>query len=960
MASYLPNPRPRSRSRSPYRAPPASWPPPGAGPAGRPGSWAEYAPGADAPRGEWDVYERDRSYYDRGQYDYGRRGRSRSPPIDDGNRKRRRSPSPYGADRYEPRPRYADDYDAHTRGGYGYNRSRYPAGRAPQNPYELDYPASLRQYAEWFRYHYPDQAAEEDKADRQAEAEAGDGSRPRNGIRSRWEKYKKEFAASQLQTMFDHHRKSPWFAEKYDPAPEFAYLRARIRKEGWRGRLAAFVQDLASGRFDPALDAYDDEPEPTLIPNDASRNEIDGPDDKPKIEATQDEEMKDVKKEPEPVPAPVKEEKNGPKDEDDGGIAPTDESMKMEEDDHEQDDADKPDGASVNGKGAGSRVIRSDEIAVDAEGNQVMIRTIPPDIGRTKLEKHGNFQAMPGYVYLALGDPLQKRNFYRAGWLKFREDTDMTTVMRELNEKKIDGFKLHVIHNTQPFRNKVRYTPEAASRPERIFADLANVRALAAKLDADYRHHRRLPARPADAGEDWEKSAMEEWASKKEGEGAETEDIKMEGAEGEEEDPLPIESGAEAVEKRVEIVMMDLKEAGKVDEADEKAYELKKNTVALDLYLAYLRNAYHTCYYCAIVTDHLEEFQRKCISHVRRPLTYAMRLDLEREEQKKREKAEKEREEKELADKVKDEQDMEADGQAKDRAEGEEQKEESKKESVKQDKLAEAKDWKRNDERWIEWLDSKVALLLKRDEVDPREYGGKAYEEELSKVAEPHIKQEDEGKFRCKTCTKLFKAVAFVEKHIANKHSELLHALDELPYFNNFALDPHHIQPLAHPPPQSSQQQPAQAYGAPYPPPGDYARGGPGGYYPPPYGGYGGPPPPAYGGYWGGDPYAYPYGAPPFNAPPSGKRLGDRIGGYAPGYGEDLPPAPPGAGLPPKPEHGGAGEERRRGGQRRRTGDLPPPPPPPDAKEDPRAAAGRKLSYHDMDSVAEGDVELQY
>ena len=27
-----------------------------------------------------------------------------------GNRKRRRSPSPYGADRYEPRPRYADDY----------------------------------------------------------------------------------------------------------------------------------------------------------------------------------------------------------------------------------------------------------------------------------------------------------------------------------------------------------------------------------------------------------------------------------------------------------------------------------------------------------------------------------------------------------------------------------------------------------------------------------------------------------------------------------------------------------------------------------------------------------------------------------------------------------------------------------------------------------------------------------
>ena len=187
--------------------------------------------------------------------------------------------------------------------------------------------------------------------------------------------------------MFDHHRKSPWFAEKYDPAPEFAYLRARTRKEGWRGRLSAFVQDLASGRFDPPVDAYDDEPEPTLIPNDASRAEVGGSEDKPKTEAAQDEEMKDVKKESESVP--VKEEKKEIKEEDDGGIAPGDESMKMEEDDHDQDDGDKPDGASVNGKGSGSRAARTDEVSVDAEGNQVMIRTIPPDIGRAKLEKHG-------------------------------------------------------------------------------------------------------------------------------------------------------------------------------------------------------------------------------------------------------------------------------------------------------------------------------------------------------------------------------------------------------------------------------------------------------------------------------------------------------------------------------------------------------------------------------------------
>src|SRR5882762_120667 len=104
----------------------------------------------------------------------------------------------------------------------------------------------------------------------------------------------------------------------------------------------------------------------------------------------------------------------------------------------------------------------------------------------------------------------------------------------------------------------------------------------------------------------------------------------------------------------------------------------------------------------------------------------------------------------------------------------------------------------RLDERWLDWLDSKVALLVNRDGVDPRAYGGKNYDElgfifyrsfdmvlmicysELSKAVEPFMKQEDEGKYRCKTCQKLFKATSYVEKHIANKHPELVKYLDEV------------------------------------------------------------------------------------------------------------------------------------------------------------------------------------
>lgn len=63
------------------------------------------------------------------------------------------------------------------------------------------------------------------------------------------------------------------------------------------------------------------------------------------------------------------------------------------------------------------------------------------------------------------------------------------------------------------------------------------------------------------------------------------------------------------------------------------------------------------------------------------------------------------------------------------------------------EKPAETRDWKRNgaqalrhsfphladprrkDERWLDWLDSKIALLINRDGVDPRDYGGKSYDE---------------------------------------------------------------------------------------------------------------------------------------------------------------------------------------------------------------------------------------
>ncbi|KAG6860310.1 hypothetical protein C0995_012862 [Termitomyces sp. Mi166 len=918
----------RSHSRSPRSRPPYG------------------EPVQDMYRGEYDAYDRDRGWgsYDRSGYDYGRR-RSRSPPSDETGRKRRRSMSPYDRDRYDPRPRYNDDFDAHSR-GYGYpspprrgHSSAYPSGRRPPpDPHTFDYPASLKQYAEWFRYFYPQQAIEEDNADKAAEQEAGDGSKPRNGIKSKWEAYKKDFAATQLQTMFDHHRKSPWFAEKYDPSPEMQNLRMRVRKEGWKGRLDTFLLDLESGKFDPVLN------EPELEPSSPVKETI--------------------------VNGEHITEANGQGEEKSGGV---DDDIQFNVDADEEPGDNDASRADASGKtAADKRSNRGEEISVPPEGNQVMIRTIPPDIGRVKLEEACG--KITGFVYLALGDPLQKRNYYRAGWLRFRDDADMPTVLSELSEKKIEGFKLHVSHNQRPFINRVRYAPEVASKPDRLRKDLASAKALAAVLEQHATTLRQFKPSSAAQGDDE--------ANKADGD----EDSKMAAfdAEDVEEEQEPKESGSDAVERRIEKLMADMRDLGLVDDSDEKAYEDKKVVISLDLYIVYLRAAFHTCYYCAVVTDHLEELQRKCLKHTRKPLSKAMLEEIKAE-------AEKAEKEKEKAEKKEDETMEGIDA------------EKEKEKDVKKDR-----DWKRNglhifsslpsrrvlhsvadimlDDRWLDWLDSKLALLINRDTVDPRAYSAKSYEEELTKAVEPYIKQEDEGKFRCKTCQKLFKATSFVEKHIANKHPELVKHLDDIPYFNNFALDPHHIQPFTHPPQvtgNSSQVPPPQAYGLQAPPAyhgsdyGPYYGGG--APYPSSY-------PPSYhsNNFWEPHPYgsgpSAPYGPPGGypRLPPSrrdesitARRLSDRLGGYAPATGTDSVPLPAGAGLPPKPSaaaldsalvSGNAAGDR--GGARRgRNGSGhsgPPPPPPPDAKEDPRAAAGKRVSYHDMDLVAEGDVELSY
>lgn len=170
-------------------------------------------------------------------------------------------------------------------------------------------------------------------------------------------------------------------------------------------------------------------------------------------------------------------------------------------------------------------------------------------------------------------------------------------------------------HSIRPFTSRIRCTPEIASRPDRIETDLANVKKLASILEDEATRLGRF--------KDEQQS------------GAGGVEVKVEHQESLK------ERGSEAIERRLERLVSDMQEQEHHQEGEESGLTIKKvkpilhtmlvnyaepelyskSVIALDLYLAYLRAAFNCCYYCAAVTDFAEELQRKCIKHVRKPLS---------------------------------------------------------------------------------------------------------------------------------------------------------------------------------------------------------------------------------------------------------------------------------------------------------------------------------------------------
>jgi hypothetical protein len=172
--------------------------------------------------------------------------------------------------------------------------------------------------------------------------------------------------------MFEYHRRLAWFIEKYDPAERHEDLRARVRKEGLNGTIDQFILELEAGKHDPGQ-----------TPSQA----MDTDDTVPMTQETQDED--DTMGEEEPTKQNTK---------------PT--------------------------NGHPAKPANPGEISIMPSGPQLMIRTIPPDIGRIKLEQ-ASALALPlkHPLNLCLGFPITLRLQVYRHW---RSSTETAVLSKRL------------------------------------------------------------------------------------------------------------------------------------------------------------------------------------------------------------------------------------------------------------------------------------------------------------------------------------------------------------------------------------------------------------------------------------------------------------------------------------------------------------------------------------------------
>lgn len=397
--------------------------------------------------------------------------------------------------------------------------------------------------------------------------------------------------------------------------------------------------------------------------------------------------------------------------------------------------------------------ITSDSLPIEPCPNQLLIMRIPPSLSRRSIEEE--LSTYPGFQYLALGEAHANKQYYAIGWGVFAQEEDAIVARTKLmNSTVVQQNKLQLDIAVRGAQVKFRSAPSGSGRLPRLAKDLQQAKHLLQWLeqeDCDLLW-------PADEGlDEYNREAVHTSASsvieKRVFENLNMRRYFDPSVETENDVLSQIAGGSRSIESE--------------EERAEIRLSIKKQ---LDFHLDILREAYHCDYYSSTICDFAEELARRSRAHFRRVYP-AGESEVDREGR----------------------------------------------ENIQRHGGEDGPNM--GEEQWAENLDRKHALLMGLPTVDIEDHGGVDVNKLMLELATPFTQEADKEKHRCivevinpahekdpsapatKTCDKLFRALVFVQKHVCNKHKDIIERelgdsrKEDILYLNNYIRDPTRVMP---------------------------------------------------------------------------------------------------------------------------------------------------------------------
>ncbi|KAI8804089.1 hypothetical protein BJ742DRAFT_465431 [Cladochytrium replicatum] len=427
----------------------------------------------------------------------------------------------YARDGYVPAPRYgggADSYNGRKREEEMYS---YP------DPNKLDYMVPKKQFAEWLKHQ--NSGREIDDED----------------LSKKYKEYREAFTQRQVQAFFDQHKEEEWFRERYH-LEESVPLRKEINQRKSE-LLQKFVSELEHGLFDGiCFDGMS-----------ISRSTGTG---LPNAPATDPENKETENKDAENKDDPMKE---------DAGVDDTGELMDedMPDSPTKKDDVLELPTSPVTTAAQAASVAH---LGPDFKSNAVFIKSVPINIKRAAIVEA--CQNLEGFRYLVLSDPNPSKKFARLGWMVFKDEVGLQSMLETLGGVfKVGDFTLSLMYH-QNTTNRSRSIPYELNSCRRLQHDNEQIRRLATFLEED--------------------SAL-------------------------------TSLGSEMVQGRLDTVVFpkveeEFKGDGESDTGAKAKIEEMKLKRSLDLYIEYLRRVHLYDYYSGYEGNSPEDFSRRCPPSLRR------------------------------------------------------------------------------------------------------------------------------------------------------------------------------------------------------------------------------------------------------------------------------------------------------------------------------------------------------